>query len=187
MNHTEVLNRIKIGKELHELKISGELALHHLMSDESKIEYPLVIRNCDIEILEASVITFTQKIVLDNCNIKGLRLHGMCALNGITIKDCSIQGSSDISCCIINSKDGDIIIEGNQFGDIATFEDTNFKTTLIFRNNEFEIGTDLQTVKQLQCSYPENSDISGNTGVLNMSPEKEEDCWKRIRKMHNNG
>jgi hypothetical protein len=184
MDTEEALNKLKAGIALNNVVINN-LSFHSIMEEET-INEPVVIKNSEIGFFDASIIKFKQQIKLESCKLKKIGLHGIVVDNGLIIKNCTIESSCDFSCSIIEAGQNSITLVNNFFGDIVTFEDTDFKDPIVIKDNTFQVGTDLNTVKQLQCSYPDESDVSNNTGVLGISPMEEEGHWERLRSIDEN-
>jgi len=185
MSTAEILEKLKQGEALNEQCYLGDLNLHLLADKDLKLNSPIIIRNAEIGILSGPLLEFNQCIKLENCRIKGLKLHGITVNNGLTVKNCVIAEGSDFSCCRIQKGNHQIEFIGNVFEDIVTFEGTQFDDAISIEQNTFKIGCDLNTIKQLQCSYPKNSSIHRNIGILSIAPEAEELHWRRLSGLNN--
>lgn len=184
MTKQELVIAIHKGMTIENENFEFDIVLYELCFEMKSVK-PVRFKNCNINIFDCACFEFQDILEFDHCTFLGLAMHGTTIHNGLKIKNCNVKSYFDLSCSIIWSGNNCIDFTENVFEDLLTFEDTNFHDPLTFKNNQFFVGCDLQTEKQLRCDYPNSSLIIENEGNLKISELEQDKHWMRIRNLHN--
>lgn len=173
--------KITKGEVIENLTLNEDLILHHFANDFC-IDFKIIIRNSNFKSIKGECIEFYEKIEFDNCKFESISFNGIVINKGFLLKNCEVSSFVDLSCSRFEPSEENFKFENNKFKNVVTFEDCDFKSAVKIIDNDFEKGTDLNTIKQLGCYYPkENSIIENNKGNLELTETEEEKLWKEIR------
>ncbi len=182
-----MLDKLKENIILENIEISEPLDIHSLTGNSS-VDFNIIIKNSVLKSIKGEYLDYNKKVEFDNCKIESISFQGITVNNTFSIKNCEILTFVDFACSVFEPNEEYFIFENNIFNNVITFEDCDFRSPIKMINNNFIKGSDLNTVKDLGCYYPENSIIENNKGNLELTVKEEKKLWDEIQKtLPNNG
>lgn len=173
-------NKLIKGEIIDNIDFKEPLDFHDLAID-GKITSEIKIVNSRLKQVKGECLEFNSNLSFENCEIESISFHGIIINELFTLKNCIISNFMDLSGSRFEPNENHFIIANNNFNNVVTFEDCNFKSAVEIVGNNFNKGTDLNTVKQLGCYYPvKDSIINNNKGNLKLTEKEESVLWNNI-------
>jgi hypothetical protein len=140
------------------------------LSEFSKyeVDFPILIQDSVIPILDISRTLFTQKVKILNSKIDSIEGYSSYFTAGFELINCEISGTVEFSYGG-HTEDGTIfLIKNCIFHESVTFCDSYFDGLVMIEDNDFKNGTDLLFTghSPTTVDFRKGHRISGNIGEL---------------------
>jgi hypothetical protein len=135
---------------------------------EYEFDFPILIQDSVIPILDISNTLFTQKVRILNSKIDSIEGYSCYFTAGFELINCEISGTVDFSYGGHTEDETIFLIKNCIFHKSVTFCDSYFDGFVIIEDNDFKNGTDLLFTghSPTTVDFRKGHRISGNIGEL---------------------
>ncbi|MFI5450576.1 hypothetical protein ACHMWN_00290 [Pedobacter sp. UC225_61] len=165
----KVYEAIAEGLPLNDLIIYGDLEIN---GDED-FENPLIIENCIVENLKCMMVRFIKPVIFKSCHFKDASFSFCYFIKGLLIEDCIFDKDLDFQAGGHNELEHPILFSNNEFKGFVNFCDCWFNGEIVFNNNKFNTGTNIESKRQY-LTFDIPLLMINNSGLTNIESEYRE-------------